>query len=161
MRGSNNSFLSAISCNPSMFPTLESNITTADSNHEFIVDSNKILTSTLADGILAVSYLKYPTTESGEILIPDNENLKEALLYYCLSRFFLKKDIMGDKDAGLRYEKYKTLFGHHAAKAAAELVDPDITEMETLSANGQRLVPRSNQFDNFFSKLSGRESLSY
>lgn len=46
------------------------------------------------------------------------------------------------------------------AKAQATLNSPDISTMENIKNQVQRLVPRSNQFDNFFSKLNNREKLN-
>lgn len=54
--------------------------------HEFSVSSSLVLTSTLSEGALMVAYLGLPTDEDGCLLIPDNEEVKEALLHYALYR---------------------------------------------------------------------------
>lgn len=65
-----------------------------DCQHEFSVNENLILTTTLEDGYIMVAYLGYPVDEDGISLIPDNEDLKEAILHYCLYRYWLSKYTM-------------------------------------------------------------------
>jgi len=162
MKGTTNSFLIAISCTPSLFPQLENNITACnDCAHEFTVDANGIITTTLNEGVLAVSYLRFPKDDALNVLIPDSETLKEAIVNYCLWMYYTKRDIMGEINMDKKLVYYKQMFGFMAAKASAELNSPDLTQMENLKNMMQRLVPRSNQYNNMFSKLSNKENLRY
>ncbi len=58
-----------------------------DCSHTFSVSSNLVLTSTLQEGLILVAYMGYPVDEDGSALIPDDEELKEAILYYLLYRY--------------------------------------------------------------------------
>ena len=80
MKASTNVFLTALTCTPSLFPQLSNSINKSiDCVHEYTVNQDGIITTTLDNGILAVSYLRFPVEEDSTLLIPDNETLKEAI----------------------------------------------------------------------------------
>ena len=165
MHSSTNSFLPAINCTPAFFPDMPtpSTIYPYDYNcpYEYSVSFDGILTTTLSEGVIAVAYLRYPVEDSGDVLIPDNETLKEALVNYCLWMYFMKRDIIGEPNADKKAIQYKQMFGHMATKASAELEEPTLGILENIKNMTQRLVPRANQFNSMFSKLSNQESLRY
>jgi hypothetical protein len=165
MKLSSNSFLSTIVCDPSVLPPMPTSLETYPYNtqcdYEYTVSPTNILTSDLDNALLAISYLRFPKEENGDTLIPDNETLKEALMNYCLWMYFMKRDIIGEVNADKKAMQYKQMFGLMAAKAAAELNEPDIAQLENLKNMTQRLVPRANQFNNMFSKLNNSEKLRY
>lgn len=162
MKASTNVFLTALTCTPSLFPHLANSINrVADCEHEYTINADGIITTTLNNGIIAVSYLRLPVEDNDTTLVPDNETLKEAILNYCLSQYYLKRDILGETNADKKMMYHKQMFGHMAAKASAELNTPDIPQMENLKNMLQRLVPRSNQHRSMFSKLNNAEKLRY
>lgn len=131
-----------------------------DCQHEFSVDPSLVLTSTLCNGIILVSYLAYPTDDEGYALIPDDEILKEAILHYVLYRYWMSKYQMKEDGADSRMQF------HHAqwsilSKKALSLNNPDVNQMENLKNIRNRLVHRSNRFDQLFLSLSNRENLKY
>lgn len=163
LKATTNTFFQAIACTPTLFPYLEDTFTThcTDCTHEYIVDANGVITCTLSDGVLAVSYLRYPKDEDSNVLIPDHETLKEALVNYCLWMYYTKKDILGEINLDKKIMYYKQMFGHMASKAAAELNSPDLAQMETIKDILQRLVPRANQAEGLFAKLNNKEDLRW
>lgn len=80
MRASTSPFMKSI-C------TSEQLLFCTDCNHEFVVDSSLVLTSTLKNGTLLVAYKGYPVDEEGLALIPDDETLKEALFHFVLYNY--------------------------------------------------------------------------
>ena len=163
LKPATNTFFQAIACTPSLFPQLEDTLTTRymDCDHEFIVDAEGVITCSLTDAVLAVSYLRYPKDEDLNVLIPDHETLKEALVNYCLWMYYTKKDILGEPNLDKKIIYYKQMFGHMASKAASELNSPDLAQMETIKDILQRLVPRANQAEGLFSKLNNKEDLRW
>lgn len=115
------------------------------------------LTSTLSDAVLAIAYLRYPTTASGDTLIPDHEDLKEAIVHYCLYRYWLAQSFLREpaaiKEREFHLLQYQTLI----TKAAGDLNLPTLDELENIKNMTNRLVPRTNQYDSFFMKLNNRE----
>lgn len=55
-------------------------------SHEFSVSTDLILTTTLKQGKVMVSYIGIPMKD-GKLLIPDNEEVKEAIMAYILYRY--------------------------------------------------------------------------
>lgn len=125
--------------------------------YEYSISQGGIITSTLQTGILAISYKAYPTDEEGYLLIPDNEDLKEALVHYCLYRHFLRKSIYsedasrGERDWHLR--RYSVL----AMKAKSTDL-PDIDELENIKNFHTRIVPRTHMYDTYFTMLGNKEN---
>ena len=144
-----------------MFPSLYIDLDCPGCSHEYTVNPDMSLTTTLKDGVLYVAYLRFPKNDSGDVLIPDNEELKEAIMHYCMWRYYIKKSLIGEDKSQQERDYHKQQFGLMKAKAQATLDSPDIAQMENLKAIRDRLNPRDNMYDNFFSKLNSRESLKY
>lgn len=162
MRASTNAFLNTLLCDPNMFPTIHTFLNCADCEHEYIVNPNMTITTTLKEGLVYVSYLRFPKDNStGDVLMPDNEELKEAIMHYCLWKYFLRKSLIGEDKSGNERDYHKSMFGLMKAKAQASIATPDVAQMENLKSMRDRLVPRDNQFDSFFSGLKNREKLTY
>lgn len=127
--------------------------------HEYSIDSNGCITTTLKNGFIYLAYKIYTKDANGNTLIPDNEDVKDALRHYVLYRYWSKKPLTNES----KYEREFNLaqFEVLKAKAAADLNHPDEDGMENLKNQLQRLVPRSNMRDSFFSKLSNKEELRY
>lgn len=120
---------------------------------EYTISSNGVLTSTLRDATLLVSYLGYPIDENGDHLIPDDENLKEALFHYVLYRYWLQKDLMKESGADKRMQFHLQMWSTLANKALSINL-PSLGTLENIRANRSRLIPRGNSFDKFFGDLS-------
>ena len=121
------------------------------------------LTTDIRKGILAVSYKCFPKDDKEEYLMPDDEDLKEALLYYCLYRIALSKLSGGtiDKDMLRFYQSERNqnlkMFETLKTKYVGKSNTPDTGKIENIKRMTNRLVPRSNAFRSFFSKLNNEE----
>ena len=153
LRLSTNTFALAIHCGE-VLPCV-------NCQHEYTVDSDMTITTTLKEGILLLSYLRYPKNEHGDILIPDDEDLKEAIFHFCMYRYFLVKDIMKEQGAAQRMQFHLERFGLLKTKAAGKLNAPTLDQMENIKDMTNRLVPRTNRYDKFFSELAKRENHNF
>jgi len=126
--------------------------------HEYYIDENGCITTTLKNGLLYVAY-QSAVTDDGEYLIPDDENLKDALFHFCLYRYYLMKPI----DNQVQYEREFHLSQYEVlkTKATADINQPDEAQMENIKNMLQRLIPRSNRRDQFFSKLHNKENINF
>jgi hypothetical protein len=92
-------------------------------------------------------------------MVPDDENLKDALYHFCMYRWWLSrstyKEEGADRQMMFHYKQYELL----AKKAVANLNSPDTDTMENIKNYRDRLVPRSNMYDKGFGPLSNRENL--
>lgn len=120
---------------------------------EYSVSSDLTLLSNLESGTLLVSYLAYPVDSSGDILIPDDETLKEALLHYVLYRYWMSKYQMKEEGSESRVKFHLDMWGT-LSKKAKNLNAPDTGMMENLMQIWNNLVPRSNRFEQMFLTLS-------
>lgn len=151
MRRSTNSFIYTVNLDNNIFPNLE-NIDCCE--HEYTVDQALCMTTTLRNGYIWISYLAYATDSKCRILIPDDEDLKDALVHYCMYKFWNSKVISGDKlaihERDWNLSQYQVLL----AKASAKLNSPDTDTLENIRAITTRLVPRAERYRGFFSGLN-------
>lgn len=154
MRLSSNPFHNSICLDNSLYYC-------TDCAHEFSVSPSLILTTTLLAGQIMVSYLGYALDENGDTLIPDDENLKEALFHYALYRYWLSKYQMKEEGSESRMRFHLSMWGTLSTKAAGHLNAPDVNELENLKNQYNRLVPRENRFQQMFMTLGNRESLNF
>ena len=129
--------------------------------HEFSVDENLIITTTLLEGNVMVAYLAYPTNAEGDALMPDNEELKDAILHYVLHRYWLMKYQMKEDGARERMDFHLTMWSNLSAKAAGSLNMPDISTLENIKNFRSRLVPSENQFAGMFLNLTSSENVNF
>lgn len=155
LKKSTNSFIYTVTLSNNIFPNLDY---TECCDHEYTVDQGLCLTTTLRNGYIWVSYLAYATDDKCRILIPDDEDLKDAIAHYCMYRFWNSKVISGDKlainERDWNLSQYQTLL----AKASGKLNSPDIDTLENIRKITTRIVPRSEHYNGFFSKLNQTEN---
>jgi len=153
MRLSSNVFNKYVACDESLAYC-------TDCAHEFSVDHNLIVTTTLKEGTVLVSYKGYPLDDNNEILIPDNEVLKEALTHYALYYYWMSKYTMKEEGADQRMKFHLDMW-NTLSKKALNLNLPGINELENLKSIVTRLAPRTNRFQQFFTTLGNRENGNY
>lgn len=136
-------------------------INCTDCLHEFSIDENLILTTTLKEGDIRVAYKGYLTNDQGDALMPDNEEIKEALLHYVLYKYWLQKYQMKEEGAEKRMDFHLTMWSHLAAKAAGDANMPDVNTLENIRTMRNRLVPRENRFNQLFLTLSNSENVNF
>lgn len=105
----------------------------------------------LSEACIRVHYLSIPLDENGLPLIPDNENYKTAIYYYCRGMMIGA----GYEDKVFTYDKLMApvvgLFEVHAARAIAQIRYPSPDQMESRINTGTRFVPPADYFSRFFS----------
>lgn len=162
MKPSSNSFLSTVTETESIFPNSVYTVPTEQCvgcTHEYSIDPSMCMTTTLKQGLAYIAYLTWAQDDKGNYLIPDDENLKEALSHYCLYRYHLSKIPTRENEARLMFhlKQYELL----KAKAQASLNQPTVDQMENIKNMTTRLVPRGYRFDAFFSGLTNKENVDF
>lgn len=132
-----------------------------DCQHEFSISKDLILTTTLTNGVIMLSYLAWPKDADGYALIPDNEYLKEALFHYILYRYWLSKSMMMEEGSAAQVQFHLKMWNQLKAQAAGDLNKPDINELENIKSQMNHLVPRSSRFQQLFLTLGNRESIDF
>lgn len=157
MKRATSPFMQAIHCTDDFWTC-----TTCSEDYEITPDG--AMTTSAKYGIVLLSYLTYPTTDDGDFLIPDYEPLKDAIEAYCMYRFYAAKAV-GASDASflkVREEReYWLAKFNNLSMAAMNLNLPDLDTMENMSNLRNRLVPRLNFHDKFFTQLGYKEETLY
>lgn len=126
---------------------------------DYTITEDMILTTSMKEGFILISYLAHPSNSEGDALIPDNQDLREAIMHYCLYRFFMSKVIMNmgvDQGAERQRDFHLGLFETLNAKAAGSMNLPGIDELENMKNRQKRLVNTTSAYDSLFINLGSK-----
>lgn len=151
---STNTFALSVHCDNSI------NIS-ANCDYEYTVSPDGTITTNFKDGIICVSYKRYPLDCNGEFLIPDSEYYKEALRAYCMMRHWEYRMNMKEEGAQGLYMMYRDLWSLMKAKATTEIREPDLAELENIKNVQTRLIPKTRRFAGFFGNLAKEENTRF
>jgi hypothetical protein len=90
-------------------------------------------------------------------LIPDHEDLKEALMHYVYYRIYLAKTFMHEQNSNNERDYHLSRFQLLGIKAISDLNSPSLGVMENIKNYYNRIIPRENQADSFYSQLNAPE----
>lgn len=111
------------------------------------------MNTSFSSGHVELYYSGIITDEDGFPQIPDNQNYKQALYWYCRAMMIGA----GWEDKQFTYEKCFAQWEQlYAPRAIAELLMPGPEQMEHRVDTFTRFIPDQNYYDNFF-QSSGRE----
>lgn len=157
LRLSSNPFVKTIHSDISLFTEGTWDYLCPQCAHEYTVDPDLCLTTTLKDGYLLVSYLRMPTCVDGSIMIPDDEDVKEAIFHYVLYRYFLKRSFLKEEGAEQQRDWHLLRFETLKIKASGKAHQPSIDQLENIKAERDHLVPKGNRYSGMFSQLGQYE----
>ncbi len=128
--------------------------------HRYVIEANQQIRTSFRHGCVIISYDSRIQQDCID-MIPDNENLKDAIFHFCMYRFWLSR--MHTKEEGTTnlMQFHLRQYSAIGRKAVGEINKPDIDQMENIKNMTQRLMPRSNFYDRGFSQLGNRENLTY
>jgi hypothetical protein len=109
------------------------------------------ITTSFKKGWIRVHYKCVPTDEEGLPMIPDNENFKQALYWYCRGMMIglgWDDPVYKNNIEALLGEKGK--FETSAGRAVAEITYPTDGELELAVRNSNRLIKDEGYFNRFF-----------
>lgn len=105
------------------------------------------LTTSFADGEVTIYYQAVPTDDDGMPLIPDTQNYKNALYWYCRAMMIGS----GWKDEQFSFEycmqQFEKVYG---PRALAEIRLPTPEQMERRVQKLTRFIPDAGYYDSFF-----------
>lgn len=105
-----------------------------------------VINTTFADGQVRIHYAAHPIDADGYLLIPDNEDYKQALYYYIRGMMIGA----GFKDNAFNESELMRRFELHAARAIGQIRYPSVESMEAKVDALVRFIPASNYYENFF-----------
>ena len=117
-----------------------------------------VITTSIENGCVEVSYHALMTDENGYPLIIDNAKLKLAIEYYILHRYLEPLYMMGKiTDKAFMYVEQKRHF--YMASAANNLQMPSPDKMESILNGLNRLIINSTAHANFFKNYGTKEQI--
>jgi hypothetical protein len=132
----------------------------SECGESYVVTPEGNLVTSFKKGYVCIAYTKYPCDDDGNFLIPDNEDFKSALRYYCLMRHWESRYNMKEEGAERRYMHFLNMWSLYKSKAPGDLRQPDLAEMENLKNIRTSLIPKTRRFQGFFGNLRGEENLN-
>ena len=128
---------------------------------EYTVDPGNCLTSTLPQGLIMVSFLRYAVDDCGDTLIPDSEDLKDALFHFCMYRYWMSKAIIKEESAERLRDYHLQMYAVLKTKVVGDMNMPTLDEMENLKRLQKRIIPSSNDYSTFFTGLNNIENTTF
>ena len=151
LRRSSSPFMTTFHCDDEFY-------TCPDCSYEYVINPDLTITSTLRQGDIIVAYKAYPKDGDGGLLMPDDEDLKEAILHYCMYRYYLTRTVVHEEASYQERDWHLNRFATLSAKAKGNLNLPDLDTLENMSRNYTRLKKREHMYDNLFGNLGYKEN---
>lgn len=134
---------------------------TRQCNHRYTIYGKSGIQTTFKDGCVLLSYKRYVQDCDGYDLVPDNEDLKDALFHFCMYRWWMSRMTYKEQGSERQMQFHLMQYKNLGKKAAANLTTPDLDTMENIKDFTNRLVPRQHFYDKGFGQLGNRENLRY
>ena len=129
--------------------------------HEYSVDKYGFIHTSFKDGFLALSYYGYPQDTEGNFLIPDDEDIKEAIKDYCFTRLWEKRMNLKEESAPQMYKMYRNQWKISQANAKGKMHLPQGPDgYENLKQQLLRFGDLTNQYYSGFGNLNAGEDVN-
>lgn len=132
----------------SYFCNIEYDLSTTCSEDYRILPGG-ILQSSLKEGIIAISYLSNPMHE-GDFLIPDNEELQDAIKAYVLKTIWEARTLSKEEGAYNMFQHYSLDWALKKANVKGKFKMPTLEEMSQIEYERTKFLPRNQQIREFF-----------
>jgi hypothetical protein len=126
-------------------------------NQEYTyITQNNIITTSMKDGWVNISYSALATDEFGYPLIPDNESFKVGLEYYIIHRTLEGLWSMG-KVTDKVFQYYEQKRHYYSAQATNSMTIKNMDQMETMFSALNRMIIDVNPHQTFYKNFGIKE----
>lgn len=146
LRASTNGFITSVLCSNSP------NLITNCQKEYTILPSGKVVTS-FKDGWIIISYLRAPMDEHGDFLIPNDEELVQALRFYIMFRMWERRWNMKEEGAKERFEFYHGKWGLYKNMVRGSAKLPSSDQWQNIIEYSTSLLPKKDRYYNYFGTL--------
>lgn len=122
------------------------------------ITQNNVITTSMKDGWINISYSALATDEFGYPLIPDNESFKVALEYYIIHRTLEGLWSMG-KITDKVFQYYEQKRHYYSAQATNSMTIKNMDQMETMFNAINRLIIDVNPQETFYKNFGVKETI--
>lgn len=120
------------------------------------ITQNNVITTSMKDGWVNISFSALATDEFGYPLIPDNESFKVALEYYIIHRTLEGLWSMG-KITDKVFQYYEQKRHYYSAQATNSMTIKNMDQMETMMNAVNRMIIDVNPQETFYKNFGNRE----
>ena len=146
MRASTNNFMLSVLCPNS--PNLITNC-----QHEYTILPNGKVVTSFQEGWILISYMSAVKDDSGNFMIPDDQELIEALRLYIMSRIWERRWNMKEEGAKERFEYYVTKWGLYKNMVRGKFKLPNDDQKQNIMDYSTSLLPKKDRYYNYFGSL--------
>ena len=120
------------------------------------ITQNNVVTTSMKDGWINISYSAIATDDFGYPLIPDNESFKVALEYYIIHRTLEGLWSMG-KITDKVFQYYEQKRHYYSAQATNSMTIKNMDQMETMFNALNRMIVDVNPHQTFYKNFGVKE----
>lgn len=120
------------------------------------ISQNNVLTTSIKEGYINLSYSALSTDEFGYPLVPDNESFKMGLEYYIIHRTLEGLWSMG-KITDKVFQYYEQKRHYYSAQATNSMTIKNLDQMETMLNSINRLIIDVNPQKTFYKNFGDKE----
>lgn len=129
----------------------------SESGQEYTyITQNNVVTTSIKEGWINISYSALATDEFGYPLIPDNESFKVALEYYIIHRTLEGLWSMG-KITDKVFQYYEQKRHYYSAQATNSMTIKNMDQMETMMSAVNRMIIDVNPQETFYKNFGIKE----
>ena len=114
------------------------------------------INSNARNGYLMISYQAIQLDEEGYPYIPDMQSYIDAIYWYILMKYFYAKWIRNEISEKIYYDA-KSSWNYYCKQAVAEMLMPNMDQMESIKNVWVRLIPEINAHNTFYSTIGEQE----
>lgn len=122
------------------------------SGDSFIMENGWFKT-TFKEGKLKITYRSTGLDDEGFPLVPDDESYRDACFWYCTAKLMYIKAIEEDRYKWF-YQDAETKWRYYVTQAGANAIMPDQFTLENIKRNYIRMIPKLNDYRNFYQNLN-------
>jgi len=130
-------------------PTQDETYNMVQCEVSYDIHPNGCITTTFKEGFLFLSYSAY-ATDDGELLIPDDANLKDALFHFFMYRYHEAKAVKHTQNSANERAWHLHRYSILGRKASAQLNAPDIPTLENIKNITNRMIKTTSDYGRFF-----------
>jgi hypothetical protein len=120
------------------------------------ITQNNVVTTSMKDGWINISYSAMATDEFGYPLIPDNESFKVGLEYYIIHRTLEGLWSMG-KITDKVFQYYEQKRHYYSAQATNSMTIKNMDQMETMMNAVNRMIIQTHPQETFYKNFGVKE----
>ena len=122
------------------------------------ITQNNVITTSMKDGWINISFNAIATDDFGYPLIPDNESFKVGLEYYIIHRTLEGLWSMG-KITDKVFQYYEQKRHYYSAQATNSMTIKNMDQMETMMNAVNRMIINVNPQETFYKNFGVKETI--